>query len=110
MRRLIALVVAAVISCVLFSPPSQALPWDPKHPPIPVDRQVLTDKPSGDDGGWGDIEKTPGNGPTWFRLDLWVLDWVILHIAPNIVENSTTEPTVVREGPDGQSIAPTGSN
>ena len=109
MRRLIAGVVAAVMSCVLISPPLQAMQWDPNHPPIPVDRQVLTDKPSGDDGGWGDIEKSPSCS-SWFRLDLWIWDWVILQIAPTTVKHSTTESSVVREGPNGESIAPAGSN
>ena len=71
MKRLIAMVVAAVISCVLLSPSSQAARWDPMHPPIPVDRQPNLDRPSGDDGGWADPGMNVGPAPL-----VVIVDWI----------------------------------
>jgi hypothetical protein len=79
MRRLIALVVAAVISCVLISPPSQALPWDPKYPPIPVDRQPSLDRPSGDDSPWNETKSSDHSKPGWLLVLNWT-NWTVVFV------------------------------
>jgi len=103
------MVVAAVICCVLFSPPSYSAQWDPSHPPISVIRQPNLDQPSGDDGGWGDIEKSGNGWFIWCQLDLWACNWIISSLDGAIVEPTISEPTVViREGAHEGASAPTG--
>jgi len=67
MKRLIALTVAAVMSLTFFSPCLQAAEWDTSKPPVSVIRQIVPERPSGDDDPFG-VDKNQGHGFTWMNL------------------------------------------
>ena len=70
MKRLIAVTVAVIMSLTLISPSMQAAEWDTSKPPVSVIRQIVPERPSGDDHPWIDQYKSL-NWPS-YRVPVWV--------------------------------------
>ena len=104
MRRLIAMVVAAVICCVLFSPPSYSARWDPRNPPIPVDRQPNLDQPSGDDVPWGDPHQQVVNNGTgeFFSIKFIIRSMIVCFLPIDLT--STTERETTDANPHAEPV------
>ena len=71
MKRMIVGVIAASLLLSMLAPALQAARYDPMNPPIEIPRDAYTvsDRPSGDDAPWADVDLAPPPPPkTLFEL------------------------------------------
>lgn len=87
MKRLIALLVAAIFCIALFSPPVTATCPDPSKGLPWMDRG---EKPNGDGGGWNDIDSEGSNVivELFDTFKLYGFKFFIIYFIPNKIDNN----------------------
>jgi hypothetical protein len=106
MKRLIALLVAAVLSITIISPPVAAVCPDPSKPVPWMDPGVT---PEGDDSGWHEADSEGGHGIVVI-LDLFKIcgsRYFVIHFIPNKIDNSGS---IERDVPSNNADIPTSRN
>ena len=101
MRKVISLIVLGALCVVLFSSPTQALPYDPEKRQSIQARSVID---SGDDDPLG-VDK--GGAPTAggdirFSLIFTAFDLILIYVIEAIDQSDESEATT--EAPEGRSI------
>jgi hypothetical protein len=106
MKRLIALLVAAVLSITIISPPVAAVCPDPSRPVPWMDPGV---RPNGDDSPWNEADSAGSDGIVVI-FDLFRLHgakYFAIYFIPNKIDNSGS---IERDAPSNNADIPTSRN